>query len=139
MENRRARPKIVQNVVDQGNAFFIKQANILNTSHKRHRRGVSSPDTEVLFLNKIERHNTLRMQQQQEREQHMGAPPHQNNADSTAERDQFNFTFYKDKSEQKPPPASQAFSESHINVTNLLNSAHSQKRENYTFSDSGHD
>ena len=32
VENRRARPKIIQNVVDQGNAFFSKQANILNTS-----------------------------------------------------------------------------------------------------------
>ena len=32
VENRRARPKIVQNVVDQGNAFFSKQASILHTS-----------------------------------------------------------------------------------------------------------
>ena len=53
VENRRARPKIVQkNVLDQGTAFFSKQANILNTSHKRHRRGVSSPGTEFLFLGK---------------------------------------------------------------------------------------
>ena len=35
VENRRARPKIVQNVNDQGNAFFSKQANIINTSQKR--------------------------------------------------------------------------------------------------------
>ena len=54
VENRRARPKIVQNLNDQGNAFFSKQANILNTSHKRHRRGVSSPGTEFLFLSKNE-------------------------------------------------------------------------------------
>ena len=56
VENRRARPKIVQNVhMDQGNQFFSKQANILNTSHKRHRRGVSSPGTEFLFLNNNEK------------------------------------------------------------------------------------
>lgn len=54
VENRRAKPKIVQNLNDQGNAFFSKQANILNTSHKRHRRGVSSPGTEFLFLNNNE-------------------------------------------------------------------------------------
>ena len=108
VENRRARPKIVQNVVDQGNAFFIKQANILNTSHKRHRRGVSSPDTEVLFLNKIERHNALRMQQAQSESHNahaylhgagLAAPCAQQNSDQTQERDQFNFTFFKDKSE----------------------------------------
>ena len=41
VENRRARPKIVQNVIDQGNAFFSKQANILHTSQKRQLRGIS--------------------------------------------------------------------------------------------------
>ena len=56
VENRRARPKIVsKGVGDQGNQFFSKQANILNTSHKRHRRGVSSPGTEFLFLNNNEK------------------------------------------------------------------------------------
>lgn len=42
VENRRAKPKIVKNVQDQGNIFFSQQANIANSSQKRHRRDVSS-------------------------------------------------------------------------------------------------
>ena len=58
VENRRARPKIVQKnnsggVLDQGVAYFSKQACILNSTQKKprqnHRRGISSPGTEFLF------------------------------------------------------------------------------------------
>jgi hypothetical protein len=42
IENRRAKPKIVKNVQDQGNIFFSQQATFANSSQKRSRRDVSS-------------------------------------------------------------------------------------------------
>jgi len=87
VENRKARPKIVQNAFDQGTAFFSKQANILNSSQKRHRRGVSSPGTEFLFLNSNE--HIL----------NQSAILHTDHKkiSSVEDRDQFNFTFFKER------------------------------------------
>ena len=129
VENRRARPKIVQNVVDQGNAFFSKQASIINSSHKCHRRMVSSPGTEFLFLNKNE--NILNNSAIVQRESKLQVGPDgQEAASAAADRDQFNFTFFKERGAAPTDPSSnklqsQLLSDSHVNVSNLLNSAQS--------------
>ena len=147
VENRCARPKIVQNVIDQGNAFFSKQANILNTSHKRHRRGVTSPGTEFLFLSKNEQ--ILNQSSISDHRQQLASGAASSSAATAAakERDQFNFTFFREKSstpglvssqEEKVPsgyhhngggePLQQILPDSHINVSSLISSAQGQKR-----------
>ena len=85
--------------MDQGNQFFSKQANILNTSHKRHRRGVSSPGTEFLFLNnneKVMNQSAILYTEHKSGTAANGTAPEI--ASQQQDRDQFNFTFFKDRS-----------------------------------------
>jgi len=123
VENRRARPKIVQNVLDLGNAFFSKQASILNSSQKHHRRGVSSPGTEALFLIKNDQTSTMAHSEHKPLVQTIAGTPEVVRPD----KDQFNFTFFKEQVESRDPFLSLQ-SDSHINVSSLLNSAHAYKR-----------
>ena len=68
----------------------------MNTSHKRHRRGVSSPGTEFLFLSKNEQilNQSAIVATDQRSQLASGAA----SAAAKNERDQFNFTFFKEKS-----------------------------------------
>ena len=50
VENRRARPKIIKNVVDRGNIFFSKQANMVDSSQKRHRTQIASQGAEFSMV-----------------------------------------------------------------------------------------
>ena len=47
-----------------------------------------------------------------------------------SERDQFNFTFFKERNDTKEPYIS-LNADAHINVSNLINSAHAIKRNDH--------
>ena len=110
VENRRARPKIAKNVTDRGNMFFSQQANILNSSQKRHRRQIASQGNEFCL------------------KQHMNSSIiHEQDPDNStfeSNKDQFNFTFFRERKEQKSAGAPKPFEkDSHVNVSSLLSQA----------------
>lgn len=87
VENRRARPKIAKNVTDRGNMFFSQQANILNSSQKRHRRQIASQGNEFC----LKQHMNSSIIHEKDPE----------NSTFESNKDQFNFTFFRERKEQK--------------------------------------
>lgn len=113
----------MQNGLDQGSVFFSKQANNLNTAQKRNRRGVASPSAEVLFFTKNEHILNQSAAIQKNNPKQLES--------SKQDKDQFNFTFFKEKgtgSIENSAVKPQLNSNSHINVSNLINSAQGHKR-----------
>ena len=115
VENRRARPKIAKNIADRGNMFFSQQANILNSSQKRHRRQIASQGADFSVMNKKDNINA--------------SLTHDRDPDPLtfeSNKDQFNFTFFRERKEQKSagaPGPMQHDQDSHVNVSSLLSHA----------------
>lgn len=92
--------------------FFSQQANIVNSSQKRHRRQIASQGGEFSLGNKQNMHASLTHERDPD------------NLTFESNKDQFNFTFFRERKEQKSAGAPKQYEQdSHVNVSSLLNQA----------------